>query len=82
MRAWVDASVLGKVLTACGILLATKPTAGLSDGLELLADRGWRKLIKGMTREDLAAAGERAARRFPGMVYAAELVRRSKRFRD
>lgn len=81
-QAWYSAPVLGKVLLAVGVLLEQNGKAGLSDGVELLANRGWRALVKSMSRDEFERCAERAARRFPSLVCAADLVRRSKRFRD
>lgn len=80
-RAWLTAEVLGKVLTALGLALERDSHAGMSDAIELLAGSGWRRLIRGMTPERLAELGARVARRYPDLVAAADLVRRSKRFR-
>lgn len=73
---------MGKVLVAVGVCLETDGYAGLDDGVALLAERGWRGIIKGKTPEDLQRIGERVAVAFPSMTAAADLVRRSKRFRD
>lgn len=75
-------ATLGKILTALGIALERDGHAGISEAVELLASKGWRKLVQGVTPEQMEQIAARAARRLPKLVTAAELVRKAKRFRD
>lgn len=81
-QGWYRAATLGKLLTALGIVLETNPYAGMSEAVDLLAEKGWRKLVAGLTPADMEVIAARAAKRLPKLVAAADLVRRAKRFRD
>lgn len=75
-------ATLGKILTALGIALETNGHAGISEAIDLLAAKGWRKLVAGLTPADMEVIAARAAKRLPKLVAAADLVRKAKRFRD
>lgn len=81
LAGWVDAEQAGKLLLATGMALESYGWSGIGDGIELLAKHGWRRLVRGLTPEDIERIGARVALAYPGLVRAADLVRRAKRFR-